>query len=288
MGDNEAKFRHSQVAVTGSSLHVVELGDPEAVPFLFLHGWPESWESWSQVMRLASRQVRAIAIDLPGIGESTGNPTDGSKRQLATAVYGLVESMGLRDLTLVGQGAGGMVTYSYLREFRNINQAVIMDVVIPGVDPWEQVLNNPYLWHFAFHSIPTLPERLVQGRQGEYFDYFYDAISADPTKVTGDARAAYAQAYTTDSALTTGFNWYRTFPQDAEANREAGSQAQVTTPLLYLRGEKEGGQISDYLDGFRSVGLAHVDHALVPNAGHFTQEEAPEHTWRLIAEFTGI
>ena len=60
----------------------------------------------------------------------------------------------------------------------------------------------------------------------------------------------------------------------------------MTTRLLYLRGEKEGGQISDYLDGFRSVGLAHVDHALVPNAGHFTQEEAPEHTWRLIAEFT--
>jgi pimeloyl-ACP methyl ester carboxylesterase len=288
VGDNEARFRHSQVAVAGSSLHVVELGDPEAVPFLFLHGWPESWRSWSQVMRLASRRVRAIAIDLPGIGESTGNPTDGSKRQLAATVHGLVESMGLRDLTLVGQDVGGMVTYSYLREFPDFKQAVIMDVVIPGVDPWDQVLRNPYLWHFAFHSIPKLPERLVQGRQGEYFDYFYGAISADPTQITGEARAAYAQAYATDSALTAGFNWYRMFPQDAEANQGASSQAQVTTPLLYLRGEREGGEISDYLDGFRSVGLAHVDHALVPNAGHFTQEEAPEHTWRLIAEFTGI
>jgi pimeloyl-ACP methyl ester carboxylesterase len=288
VGDNEARFRHSQVAVAGSSLHVVELGDPEAVPFLFLHGWPESWRSWSQVMRLASRQVRAIAIDLPGIGESTGNPTDGSKRQIAATVHTLVESMGLRDLTLVGQDVGGMVTYSYLREFPDLKQAVIMDVVIPGVDPWDQVLHNPYLWHFAFHSIPKLPERLVQGRQGEYFDYFYDAISADPTQITGEARAAYAQAYATDSALTAGFNWYRTFPQDAEANQGASSHAQVTTPLLYLRGEREGGEISDYLDGFRSVGLARVDHALVPNAGHFTQEEAPEHTRRLIAEFTGI
>jgi len=44
MGDNEAMFRHSQVAVTGSSLHLVELGDPEAVPFLFLHGpRPRRW-----------------------------------------------------------------------------------------------------------------------------------------------------------------------------------------------------------------------------------------------------
>jgi pimeloyl-ACP methyl ester carboxylesterase len=112
MVDNEPMFRYSEVTVAGSSLHVVEMGDPEAAPFLFVHGWPESWHSWRQVMALASSQVRAIAIDLPGIGGSTGDPTDGSKRQLAAAVHGLVETMGLRDVTLVGQDVGGMVTYA--------------------------------------------------------------------------------------------------------------------------------------------------------------------------------
>jgi pimeloyl-ACP methyl ester carboxylesterase len=288
MVDDEPTFRHSQVTVAGSSLHVVESGVLDAAPFLFLHGWPESWQSWRQIMAMARPQVRAIAIDLPGIGASTGDPTDGSKRQLAAVVRGLVETMGLRDLTLVGQDVGGMVTYAYLRTFPDLSRAVIMDVVIPGIDPWEQVLRNPYLWHFAFHSIPDLPERLVQGHQSEYFEYFYGAISADPSKITPEARAVYAQAYATGSALTAGFNWYRTFPHDAAANNEASSQASVTTPLLYLRGDKEGGQISDYLDGLRSVGLTQVGHALVPNAGHFTQEEAPEDTWALIAEFAGI
>jgi pimeloyl-ACP methyl ester carboxylesterase len=180
-----------------------------------------------------------------------------------------------------------MVTYAYLRTFPDLKRAVIMDVVIPGVVPWEQVLRNPYLWHFAFHSIPKLPKRLVQGHQGEYFDYFFRAISADPSKITAEARALYTQAYATDSALTAGFNWYRTFPEDASANNDASSQIPVTTPLLYLRGDKEGGQISDYVDGLRSAGLTHVHHALVPNAGHFTMEEAPQDTWRLIAEFAG-
>jgi pimeloyl-ACP methyl ester carboxylesterase len=288
MVDDESAFRHQQVMVAGSSLHVVETGDPEGAPFLFLHGWPESWHSWRQVMKLASSKIRAIAIDLPGIGESTGDPTDGSKRQLASAVHGLAEAMGLRDLTLVGQDVGGMVTYAYLRTFNDLKCSVIMDVVIPGVDPWERVLSNPYLWHFAFHSVPGLPERLVHGRQAEYFDYFFNAISADPSKITAEARAVYVQAYATDSALTAGFNWYRTFPQDAAANKETSSPALATTPLLYLRGEKESGQLSDYLDGLRSAGLDHVDQALVPNAGHFTQEEAPEDTWRIIAEFAGV
>ena len=86
---------------------------------------------------------------------------------MAAVVHSLIETMGLKDLTLVGQDVGGMITYAYLRMFPNIRRSVIMDVVIPGITPWEQALTNPYLWHFAFHSIPRVPETLVQGHQGQ-------------------------------------------------------------------------------------------------------------------------
>lgn len=239
-------------------------------------------------MAIAARQVRAIAIDLPGVGESTGAATDGSKRQLAGVVHQLIATMGLEEATLVGQDAGGMIAYAYLRAYQNIARAVIMSVVIPGVDPWEEVLRNPYLWHFGFHAIPALPELLVQGRQKEYFDFFYQALLHDPVKITPEARADYAKAYSTDSALTTGFNWYRTFGQDVTENRQASEGPPVETPLLYLRGEHETGDIYTYVQGLRDVGIANVDHGIVGDAGHFTPEEAPEETWRLIAGFAGL
>jgi pimeloyl-ACP methyl ester carboxylesterase len=288
MGASEDGFRHRQVAVADSLLHVVEAGDRDGVPFLFLHGWPESWRSWRQVMTLAARQARAVAIDLPGVGESSGAATDGSKRQLAAVVHELVAAMGLRDVTLVGQDVGGMVAYAYLRAYQDAARVVIMDVVVPGVDPWEEVLRNPYLWHFAMHMIPALPERLVQGRQEDYFGYFYDVLSHDKRRIGAEARAAYAKAYASDGALTAGFNWYRTLYQDAADNRQAAAGSPASTPVLYLRGEHESGNIDAYVRGLRAAGVRHVERALVPDAGHFTQEEAPEQTWQLIARFAGL
>ena len=198
-------FRHRNVAVGDALLHVVEAGDPGGVPFLFLHGWPESWQSWRQVMAVAARPARPVAIDLPGIGESSGAATDGSKRQLAAVVHELIATLGLRDVTLVGQDVGGMVAYPYLRTYQDVARVVIMDVVLPGVEPWEEVLRNPYLWHFAMHMIPALPERLVQGRQEAYFGYFFDVLSpraeADQRRGAGDLREGVRQRQRADGGL---------------------------------------------------------------------------------------
>jgi hypothetical protein len=38
------------------------------------------------------------------------------------------------------------------------------------------------------------------------------------------------------------------FLQGAAVNKEADSQAPIANRLLHLRGEKEGGQVNDYLD----------------------------------------
>jgi pimeloyl-ACP methyl ester carboxylesterase len=62
----------------------------------------------------------------------------------------------------------------------------------------------------------------------------------------------------------------------------------VSTPLLYVRGARESGDIDAYVRGFRAAGLTAVDHQLIPGSGHFTQEEAPAETWRAVANFAGL
>jgi pimeloyl-ACP methyl ester carboxylesterase len=279
-----SNFRHQQVLVGNLSLHVAELGDPQARPVLFLHGWPQCWAEWRQVMQLAAAEFHALAIDLPGIGQSAPGATDGSKREIAAAVHGLIGRLGLDRPVIVGHDVGGMAAYAYLRGYEDTAGVVIIDVAIPGIDPWEDVIRNPYMWHFAFHAVPALPEVLTQGRQGPYFDYFYDVLATTPARISPDDRAAYVQAYATDAALAAGFDFYRAFPQDARDNLEQ-SGAATSTPVLYTRGAADHGNIDSYAHGLRDAGIRQLTTRLIPNAGHFIPEEQPAALWRHIRDF---
>ncbi|MEU5994694.1 alpha/beta hydrolase [Spirillospora sp. NPDC047418] len=276
---------HDQIVVGDVALHVVEAGDPAGRPYLFLHGWPESWRTWAGVMDAARRGGRLIAIDLPGIGASSGRVAGGAKLRIAEVVHGLVEKLGLDDLTLVGHDAGGMVAYAYLRR-HGAGRVVIMNTVIPGVAPWRDVAGDPRIWHFGLHSVPSLPETLVRGRQAEYFDYFYDVLSADPKRITGGSRGAHVAAYRDDDALTAGFDLYRGFDQDVRDNAAFAEGPPAGTPLLYLRGAHEGGDIAAYVRGLRDAGVRNVAAGVLPEAGHFAQEETPAQVWRAIRDFS--
>jgi pimeloyl-ACP methyl ester carboxylesterase len=280
--------RHHHVTVGEHRVHVAETGDPDGPAFLFLHGWPQSWRAWDSVLALAGEQGRALAIDLPGVGESTG-PSDGTTGDLARIVHEVAVALGLRRLTLVGHDIGAMVAYSYLRRYHDVERVVIMDIVLPGVDPWAEFLRQPFLWHFAFHTVPDLPEHLVQGRQGEYFRYFYEVLAARPEAISDAARRDYAAAYASDGALAASFAWYRAFARDAEENRQLAAGPPVSTPVLYLRGEKErGGDITGYAEGLRRAGVTNLEYATVPGSGHFPHEEAPGLLWDRIATFAGL
>ncbi|MDB5186133.1 MAG: alpha/beta hydrolase [Candidatus Saccharibacteria bacterium] len=279
------ELRHRYIEVKDARIHVVECGMLNDPVVLFLHGWPQDWSAFEKVMILAGQTVHAVSVDMPGMGASSCEPLVGSKKEIAAYVYGVVQALDLQHVTLVGHDCGGMVTYSYLTNHGDyLERAIIIDVAVPGIDPWDEVLRNPHIWHFAFHTIPELPEKLVQGKQADYFDFFFDAMSLKPELITTESRERYAKAYTQPSALSTGFEWYRAFTQDKKDNTPAPSQS-IQTPVLYLRGSHSGVSIEPYIAGFTRAGLVNIEGKKIEGSGHFIADEQPEKLWECIAEF---
>jgi pimeloyl-ACP methyl ester carboxylesterase len=280
-------LKHSEVSTSGGRIHVVETGLEHDSTVLFLHGWPQDWSAWTEVMNLAGEHVHALAIDLPGVGKSVMANAPGAAHEIAEMLSGVVAAMRRKSLSVVGHDIGGQVAYACLvRHSEQLDAAVIMDVVVPGLPPWEDVLRNPKIWHFAFHAVPGLPELLVSGKEREYFDFFYEAIARHPERITPQARDGYAAAYATPAALSTGFNWYRAFPQVAGHNLAVAKQgARIETPLLYLRGSHESGRVEEYLEGFRGAGVRSLRSVVIDDCGHFAPEEQPVGVWNAILDF---
>lgn len=225
-----------------------------------------------------------MAIDLPGIGGSPASRRAGTKAEIARSVLEVAEKLELRNLAIVGHDVGGMVAFACLRAQPPLLRAVvIMSVVVPGVKPWDEVIRNPNIWHFGFHRVPNLPELLVTGRQRRYFDFFFDTIAAHPERIEAETRERYVAAYTHPDALQTGFDWYRGFSEDAKHN--AATSEAIETPLLYLRGGREPGDIATYAEGLRLAGVRRLSTAVIADSGHFTPEEQPEAAWAEIEQF---
>ena len=250
-----------------------------------LHGWPESWRAFEPLMDRARDGLRVVAIDLPGIGESKSPARSNTKRALAHVVLRVVDRLALRGVTLVGHDVGGMIVYACLRlRSDSITRAVIMNVAVPGIDPWSEVRRNPSIWHFGFHAVERLPETLVEGHQAAYFDFFFDTIAASREAVPPQARQAHVAAYSRYEALKTGFDWYRAFPQDEHDN--VADQSPVPLPVLYVRGDREpGGNLDAYVDGLRNSGLRNVRGHVIPHSGHFAPEEQPAAVLAAIQHF---
>jgi pimeloyl-ACP methyl ester carboxylesterase len=285
MAPDNSEFRHQQVKAGGILVHVVEAGSSDEPALLFLHGWPQNWRAFESIMIELSRNAHVIAIDLPGIGASEVPPRNNDKKTLASHVHGLIESMKLRDVTFVGHDVGGQIVYAYLKAYSGeVQKAVLMNVAVPGVDPWAEVKRNPYIWHFAFHAVPNLPELVVRGNEAAYFDFFFNAISANPNGMSKSARNSYVEAYSRLDSLHTGFEWYRAFPQDEKDNL-ASKGTSVQTPVLYLRGERETGNLEDYVNGLRESGLSNVEGRLIPNSGHYAPDEQPGEVAAILRDF---
>lgn len=273
------------IDVGGISLAARAAGKRDNPCLILLHGWPQTSFAWEGVVGELGMDHYALAFDLPAVGESRGAPRSAEKPVLADLLIAAAEKAGGREIIVVGYDVGGMVAFAAARDHGSrIKGAVIMNTVIPGLDPWSKVLADPRIFHFALHNVPDLPELLVSGRERSYFDFFYNAMSADPKNIGEAARAGYAAGYARPEALKAGFDWYRAMAKDAERNAKP---IRILTPMLYLRGEAgpAATKLADYAAGLRQAGVEQLETGTLPHSGEYAPEEAPQELVAVLRRF---
>src|SRR5690349_14770248 len=106
-----AGISHRDVHVRGIRLHVAEGGPADAPPVLLLHGWPQHWWIWRDVIPGLIDDHRVIAPDLRGLGWSDAPRRGYLKQALAEDNLALLDALGIERAALVGHDWGGIVGF---------------------------------------------------------------------------------------------------------------------------------------------------------------------------------
>ena len=136
--------------VDGVQFRYMTAGKGPAV--VLIHGYAETSLMWKPLISLLAARFTVIAPDLPGIGDSSIPAGGMDMKNAATRVHALVRSLGVQQAEVVGHDIGLMVAYAYAAQFpAEVTKLVVMDAFLPGVAGWEDVYNNPGIWHFRFN-----------------------------------------------------------------------------------------------------------------------------------------
>jgi pimeloyl-ACP methyl ester carboxylesterase len=249
----------------------------EGPPVVMVHGTPTRSYLWREVVPALRGGRRVYLYDLPGYGES--EKAEGQEVSIAAQARGLgelIEAWGLEEPAIAGHDiGGGIVLRAHLLEGVAFERIAVLDPVV--LSPW---LTEPRssTWHVQEHAeaYERMPDHL--------FEAFFAAYLGETNSDLGE------EAFEAYLAPWRGEEGRRTFVRQALQieewhTAEMGSRlGSVEAPVLVVWGEEDG-----WLDPSQAPRLREEVPGsrleLIPGAGHFVQEDAPEEVAGILSRF---
>jgi haloalkane dehalogenase len=247
--------------------------EPESLPVLLIHGYPESSFMWRHLLPpLAASGRRAIAPDLPGYGSSPPF-LSGTWESHVVALDMFRRETGLERVALVVHDWGGLIGMRWACDHPDAIGALVISNT--GFFPDGK-------WHGLGKALRTegAGEAVVDAIDR---DGFAAMLRETGRGFDDEAIEEYWKAYETEEGRRAQLELYRSGDFEKLAPYE-GRLAELGVPTLVLWGEQ---------DTFAPVAGAHRFHdeipgsklALISDGGHFVFEDDPERCAQEIVAF---
>jgi haloalkane dehalogenase len=274
-------FAPQYVEIAGLRIHYVDEGPRVAAPVLMLHGEP----SWSYLYRkmipiITTAGHRAVAPDLAGFGRSDkpARREDYTYQFHVDVMTGLIKSLDLREITLVGQDWGGLIGLRIAAEHPDRFARIV--VANTGLPTGDQPMTEGFLrWREYSQTVENFHVGgIIKG--GCVNDPPPEVIAAYNAPFPDDGYKAGARQF--PLLVPIG-------PNDpaSEANRRAWEVLRRwEKPLLTAFSDGDpvtrgGEQVFQKL----VPGAQGQPHVTITTAGHFLQEDKGEELAQVVVDF---
>lgn len=244
---------------------------------ILLHGYPQTWYEWRDIMPALAEHYTVIAPSLPGAGRSDAPQNGYDKKTLAADIHSLLVQIGHdKDIRVVGHDIGLGVAYAYAAAHRQdvsklvLSESLIPDPIMYSIPAMTAKGAGPWQWGF-FDLTNGFPEQLIKGNETLWVDKFIDSKEVVKGAVTPDAVAVFAGYLRDPAHLAASLAWFRTWPQDMVDNAEF-QKTKLNMPVLAIGADGNlGGQVADVARRYAS----NVTSVVITHSGHWIYEEHP-------------
>jgi epoxide hydrolase A/B len=288
-----------QVRLNGIELHVVEEGSGPLV--VLCHGFPELAFSWRhQIPALTGAGYRVLAPDMRGFGRSS-RPAEVEAYDVVSLcgdLTGLLEVLGEGSAIFVGHDWGASLVWS-LAVLEPTRVRAVAGLSVPFV-PRAPAAPIPIMrrhlgedFYIVWFQEPELADEalardvrrtLTTSRQ--WTAAWAREVGSAPELapwLSEEELAVYVNAFER-TGFTGGLNWYRNIDRNWELT-ESVADRHVVQPALFLTGELDpvsrfmpAGAMRGWVDDLRAE-------VIVPGAGHWVQQQAPDAVNAALLEF---
>lgn len=318
-----ADFQHRYAYTNGIRMHYVEHGEGPLV--LLCHGWPESWYAWRhQIEALAAAGYRVVAPDQRGYGD-TETPLDTAAYDILNLtgdLVGLVNALGERQATIVGHDWGSIVAAhaALLRPdlFRALALCSVPYLPRSRVRPAVHFASNTQEHHFYQEYFQTpgrvereLEEDVRRALLGVYYTAggesrrhpeharigfmafpknarFVDSLAYPDTLPPwlSDADLDVFAAQYRKSGFRGTIDWYRNLDRNWALTPFLDG-ARIQQPTLFVAGEQDGviRMTAKAYEALETNVPRLARKVLLPEAGHWIQQERPADVNALLVDF---
>jgi non-heme chloroperoxidase len=131
-GEGDIQFAMTHLT-TGVRLHYAERGDRVGEAIIFLHGYSDSWFSFSRVLPLLSPSYHAFALTQRGHGDSDKPQCCYAPEDFAADVDAFMDALGLEEATVVGASTGALFAQrAALTNPRRVSRLVLVGAQTPA------------------------------------------------------------------------------------------------------------------------------------------------------------
>jgi pimeloyl-ACP methyl ester carboxylesterase len=269
---------HRDVHARGLRFHVADAGASDAPPVVLLHGWPQHWFMWRDVIPgLVSDGRRVIAPDLRGLGWSDAPKSGYLKQQLADDVLAVLSELGVERFDLIGHDwgayAGFLICLTAPERVAHYVGCSIPHLWPPQERPSPRRLLT--LWYQVALGSPGLGAGLM--RQGRFTRQVL-TVARSHGRYTDEEMAAFVDVLRQPGPANATSQYYRTFLRHELRPLISGAMKErtLTTPTHLLWGRRDQILQGSHATGQHERYAPNMTIEWVDDTGHFLPEERPE------------